>query len=477
MQLKLKQVLSVIPAVAALAAVSLLGACASHGDSRPPAQPVSAQAVGASQQAQAAAVSATWWRELGDEQLSRLIEQAIEGAPALKVAQARIARAQATVDDAVASFNPTTVASVDLNRQRFSANGLVPSTIAGKVRNIGTVQTSLAWEFDFFGRHRADLEAALGTQRAAQADAQAARALLASQVAQGYVQLARLVERRGLLGEWLEQREQALALASQRQRAGLDDAQPQRLAQAAVIEVRLQRASLDEAIGMGRNALAALTAQPPASLSRLAPRLPDGLRLAVPADVPADLLGRRADLVAARWRIEAATQDITAMRAQFYPNINLNALVGVSAIGLDRMFRSGSLQGAFGPAIRLPIFEAGRLRASLRGREADYDLAVESYNQALVDAVREVADRLGSLRAIAEQQREQAQAVTAAESLRTLAEERHRAGLGNRLAVLAAQGGVLAQRQQDIELQARLIDTQIVLIRALGGGYAGEAAR
>ena len=138
---------------------------------------------------------------------------------------------------------------------------------------------------------------------------------------------------------------------------------------------------------------------------------------------------------------------------------------------------AGSLQGAFGPAIRLPLFEAGRLRASLRGREADLDLAVESYNQALVEAVREVADRLGALRAIAEQQRQQALVVSAAESVRTLAEARHRAGLGNRLTVLAAQGGVLAQRQHEIDLQARLIDTQIVLIRALGGGYAGEAAR
>lgn len=477
MQLKLKQVLSVVPAIAAILAISLLGGCASHGDSRPPAQPVSAPAVGVNPQVLPVPLSATWWRDLGDEQLSRLIEQAIEGAPGLRIAQARIARAQATVDDAVAAFDPTTAASIDLNRQRFSANGLVPATIAGKVRNIGTVQASMAWEFDFFGRHRADLEAALGTQRAAQADAQAARALLASQVAQGYVQLARLIERRALLGELLEQREQSRLLAAQRLRAGLDDARALRLAEAAVVEVRLQQASMDELVGIGRNALAALTAQPPAALSRLAPRLLDGLRLAVPEDVPADLLGRRADLVAARWRIEAATQDVTAMRAQFYPNINLNALIGVSSIGLDKVFRAGSLQGAFGPAIRLPLFEAGRLRASLRGREADLDLAVESYNQALVEAVREVADRLGALRAIAEQQRQQALAVSAAESVRTLAEARHRAGLGNRLTVLAAQGGVLTQRQQEIDLQARLIDTQIVLIRALGGGYAGEATR
>jgi outer membrane protein TolC len=141
------------------------------------------------------------------------------------------------------------------------------------------------------------------------------------------------------------------------------------------------------------------------------------------------------------------------------------------------VFRADSWQGAVAPAIRLPLFEADRLRAYLRGREADLDAAIESYNQALLDAVRDVADRLGTLRAVAAQQTEHQRARAAADLSLGLAQRRMQAGVGTRLAVLSAEGGVLAQRQQAIDLQAQMIDGHFALIRALGGGYAPQAAR
>lgn len=457
-----------------VALLALAGGCASTGPAVPPAKLIVATDAGVSRQ-MAAAVAPDWWRGLGDARLSGLIERALEGAPGLKVAQARLARAQALTLAARASFEPQVNGGLDLNRQRFSQNGLIPVNLAGEVRNLGALQTATTWEFDFFGRNQSALEAAMGAQRAAQAEAQAARALLASQVARTYMQLARQVEAGELLRAAVAQREQTLALREQRVRAGLENTLAQRQAQAAVIDARMQSAMLDESITLSRNALAALSAQPPAALANLAPRLPASVALPVPDDVPADLLGRRADLVAARWRVEAAVQDVAVARAQFYPNINLNALVGLSSIGLDRLLRASSLQATVGPAIRLPLFDGGRLRANLRVRQAELDTAIESYNQVLVDAVREVADQLGSLRALGRLQAEHANAVRVADSLLEFAEQRHRGGLGDRLAVLAAQAGVLAQRQQGAELSARLIDTQLALIRALGGGYAAEA--
>jgi NodT family efflux transporter outer membrane factor (OMF) lipoprotein len=194
----------------------------------------------------------------------------------------------------------------------------------------------------------------------------------------------------------------------------------------------------------------------------------------VPLDVPADLIGRRADLSAARWRVEASVRDIESARARFYPNINLGALIGLNSIGLDRLFEGSSWQAAAAPAIRLPIFEAGRLRAALRARQAELDLAVASYNQVLLDAVREVADRLGTLRGIGEQLDEHARAQVAAQAQLEIARQRLQAGLGNRMAVLAAEGGVIVQRQQELELRTRLLENRLGLIRALGGGYAAD---
>ena len=161
-------------------------------------------------------------------------------------------------------------------------------------------------------------------------------------------------------------------------------------------------------------------------------------------------------------------------KTQFYPNINLVAFAGFSSIGLGSLLNSGSQQWGVGPALRLPIFEAGRLRANLRGKTADLDAAVESYNAAVIDAVRDVADQVASSQAIGRQQAEQRAAQDAAESAYDIAVQRYKAGLGNYLNVLTAETSVLAQRRLAVDLAGRALDTQVALIRALGGGYAPE---
>jgi NodT family efflux transporter outer membrane factor (OMF) lipoprotein len=203
--------------------------------------------------------------------------------------------------------------------------------------------------------------------------------------------------------------------------------------------------------------------------------LADVRRMNLPAVLPADLLGRRADIEAARWRVEAATRDTEAARAQFYPNINLNAFVGLSSIGLGELLKSDSRQIGFGPAIHLPIFDAGRLRANLQVGNADLDLAVESYNAVVRDGVRDAVDQLGSLQSLARQQHEQAAARAAAESAYDLVSQRYKAGLATYLAVLNAESQLLGQRRLAADLTARVLDRQVALVRALGGGYSSHS--
>ncbi len=181
-------------------------------------------------------------------------------------------------------------------------------------------------------------------------------------------------------------------------------------------------------------------------------------------------------MAAARWRVEASAQNVAVARAQFYPNVNLTAFVGLSSIGLDRFVQAGSKEWGAGPAIRLPIFDSGRLRANLRGQSADLDAAVESYNAALLDAVHDAADQIASAAAIDRQAAEQRQAEAAAESTWAIARQRYQAGLGTYLNVLAAETTVLAQRRQAVDLAARRLDTQVALMRALGGGWQDATA-
>jgi outer membrane protein TolC len=130
-----------------------------------------------------------------------------------------------------------------------------------------------------------------------------------------------------------------------------------------------------------------------------------------------------------------------------------------------------------GPAIHLPIFDAGRLRANYRGKAADVDAAVGAYNGAVLDAVHEVADNISSVQSIDRQQREQDSALSAAESAFDLATQRYKAGLGTYLTVLTAESNVLAQRRAAADLKARALDAQVALMKALGGGYAAPAVQ
>ncbi len=422
------------------------------------------------------AIATDWWRSFGDPELTGLVERALADNPSLKVAQARLARGEAAVSGAQAADGPQVNGSLDLTRQRFSATSIYPPPIGGSIRTLGTAQIGGSWELDFFGRNRAAIDAAVGTQRAAQADAQAARNLLASNVARTYVQLGRLFAQREVAQRSLTQRDEILALIRQRVQGGLDTTVEQRQGEGALPESRQQIEALDEQIALTRHALAALTVQAPSALDTLIVPLRSVQAVPLPAGVPADLLGRRADIAAARWRIEAATGDAKSAKAQFYPNINLTAFVGLASIGLDQLIKSGSEQYGAGPAVRLPIFDSGRLRANLSVKTADLDAAIESYNGAVLDAVHDVADQIASLRSIDRQQVEQARAQAAAESAYDLSTQRYKAGLGTYLTVLNAEATVLAQRRQSADLKARALDTQIALIRSLGGGYTNPGA-
>ena len=420
------------------------------------------------------AMAADWWRGFGDERLDDLVSQALADSPSLKSAEARLQRAQASADITRAADGPQLNGSLDATRQHFSVNGIYPNPLGGSTQNIGAARLTGSWELDFFGKNRAALESALGTANAAAADASAARLLLACNVARNYFQLARLQAQMEVAQRTLAQREETLGLVRDRVTAGLDTRLEERQSQAGIPEARQQIESLHEQIALTRNAIGALVGQPRGMQDLEALPLTAYNPVALPANLPADLLGRRADVAAARWRVEAAAKTIDVAKTEFYPNVNLTAFVGLNSLGFDNLAQGSSREWGVGPAIRLPIFDSGRLRANLRGKTADFDAAVESYNSTVVDAVREAADQAASARSIDLQQAQQRDAQSAAEAAYDIARQRYRAGLGTYLNVLTSESAVLAQRRLGVDLAARRLDTQVSLIRALGGGYSGE---
>jgi NodT family efflux transporter outer membrane factor (OMF) lipoprotein len=413
-----------------------------------------------------------WWRAFGDDTLNQLEAQALQANPSLKLAQARLTGAQAAAQLAGSAGGPQLAAQLSLTEQRYTANGAVPPPLAGSVQNSGTAQLAASWEMDFFGKNQAALQAALGTERAAQADAQAARVLLATQVAQIYFTWVGLREQRLVTQQVLAQREAMRQLVQDRLQAGLDTPMDLRQADAALPEARLQLAQLDEQIALTKNALAALIDEQNKPLAHIPSAQAAIHSISFDSTITTNLLGQRADVTAARWRAQAADQTVASARAQFYPNINLTAFVGLSSIGLNKLLQSGSQQWGVGPALSLPVFDSGHLRANLGGKTAERDAAVESYNSAVINAVHDVADQLASKQAVAAQQAEQAIAATAADDAYAGAQQRFRSGLYNALQVLSSESAVLAQRRVAVDLNTRSLQNQVALARALGGGFS-----
>lgn len=458
-------------AVGAVALACLWG-CANQGDLQTQVQPLAAERLGLAASSPATLVTETpWWTALGDPTLDALIEQALRDSPSVQSVSARLRRAQAGLVQADAATSPQVQARAEVDRQRFTERGPYPHPLAGATLNTGTLQLEGTWEADLFGRHRAELQAAVGQHKAAQADAQAARVMLSSQVARAYVQLARLQAQREVAVRGLAQRQALMDLIRQRVGAGLDTVVELKQGEGALPEARQQIEAVDEQITLTRHWLAALTLQPMQDVQALAPRWPVLQAQAVPTQVPLNLLGQRADVMALRWRAEAAGAQSDAARTLFYPNLNINAYVGLSAIGLDQLFKSGTRQWGLLPALDLPLFDGDRRRANLQGHLAEQDLAVASYNQAVIDAVHDVADQLSSAQSIERQRHDQAQAQQAAESAYDVAVQRYKAGLGPYLTVLSAEAAVLQQRRLGVDLKGRALDTRVNLARALGGHW------
>jgi NodT family efflux transporter outer membrane factor (OMF) lipoprotein len=468
--------------LAALAA--LMAGCAGDGGLKPLARPHDADELKAAatlahvRVSPAAWPARDWWRRYGDPQLDRLVDEALAANPSMRAADARVRQAAAAAGIAGAALSPQVSGGARSNRVEFSENSNVPKPLAGSWKWSNEASLNFSHELDFWGKNQAALDAAMGREKAAEAETEAARLVLTVGVTQTYLKLSQLYAQRDLGEEVLRQRGQVLALTERRVAARIDSQTDLRQAQLAIPLAKNDIAAVDEAIALVRVQLAALLGAGPdrgAGIAR--PQLKLARPAAVPATLPSMLLARRPDVVAQRWRVESLGRDIDVAKAQFYPSINLNGLIGLQSLGFSHLLQGGSAIAGAGAGLSLPIFDGGRLRNNLALRDADYDLAVEAYNQTLIEALRDVVSQLVSIEWLAERGALQAQALETAEQAYELSVQRYRAGVGNYLQVLSAQSQVLQQQHAQIDLDTRAFDLDMQLARALGGGYSTTSSR
>ncbi|MGA8261533.1 MAG: efflux transporter outer membrane subunit [Arenicellales bacterium] len=465
--------------VCALVTALATAGCAGFGDNAPAVRPVSPDELHATTTLATATLSeddwpqSEWWTMFQDAQLDALEGEALAGSPSLALAEARVARARALAGMVRSKLRPNVDANAAATRQRFSDNDTAPPPLAGNWRTRGRMTLDFDYDLDPWGGNHAALAAALSEVEATRVDAFAARLLLSTAVAASYVELAHLYDRLDIERATLRQRRGIYDLTRRRVRAGLDSRVELKQAEAALPATRENIAALSEQLAATRSRIAALLGRgPDRGLTIERPVLHDDSdRPALPSRLPADLLGRRPDVVASRWRVEAAGRRIEVAKAGFYPNVNLLAFAGFQSIGLSDLIDIGSGVAGIGPAIHLPVLEGGRLRGALARSDAEYDAAVARYNRTLADALRDIADRLASIRSVAVQKREQRIALAAAREAHALALQRFRAGVGTYLTVLSTETAMLAQRRLGADLRARTSSNRINLVLALGGGF------
>lgn len=434
--------------------------------------------VGAATAAEPAATSpnwpqATWWKAYRDPTLDTLIDKALAASPDIGAAEARFQSATAAIAAARAAAGPNLTGAGDASRQRLSDNGLFPPRLLGfNWYNQFDLGVQASYTFDWWGLHRAQVRSAIDSARAARVERDAADQTIASAVATEYFGYQADQGRLTLALRSVATAGQALEVARARVQAHFADPADEDHANLDVLSARDHMGDVITSEHMHLVALAALLGCAPAELPELAPRELPVVTTQLPETASIDLIARRPDIIASRWRVEASGQDLEAARAGFMPNVTLSGLLGLSSRDLGKLLEIGSADPSITGAIHLPLFDAGALRAGYSRTHAALQLAIADYRSTVLSAARDVNTQLELRDTAVKQFALRQEQLEAARQLQAKAEERLQRGVSDVRPQLAATAQWLSAQEALIETNYQQLSADLALIRALGGGYA-----
>jgi NodT family efflux transporter outer membrane factor (OMF) lipoprotein len=424
-----------------------------------------------------------WWEMFHDEQLNALIARGLKDNYSLKTAHERVAYAYQLAKGKRSKFFPEISGNYTEQWQYLSKYGFdrdffpVPKSTQGQIPhtlNLIDLTLNFSYEFDFWGKNRDLFYAALGQARAEVAEEKQAQLITAISIAQTYFSLQAKGEQKQILQERLREKKELFSLTDSRFTNGLievfgvltSDIEIHNLYQAILF--------LEEGIEMDKHMLKYLIGLgPDDTVLEKMPTAHFNTPFPLPENISSDLLARRPDLMAQIWRVEAAAKDIGAARADFYPDVNLLAFAGLEALSFGNLFRD-SKTGGLSPAIHLPIFTGGRLRANLRSKVAAFNQAMYAYNDLMLRAVKEVADAIVTVQTVNDAYTEQRIAFKDTAMQYALQFSRYMKGRDNFLSVLDREEEVLQQRFLLTGLQLDHLNSVLSLIKGLGGGYVSR---
>ncbi len=454
-----------------LMAALLLSACVAAPPTDPQVSQIKTEGLGLDG-APMAPVSSAWWRAFKDPQVDRLAPQVIAHNPSLSAAMARLRAAQAQLSVNRAEDLPQVTLDGQEQRVLFSKDYIIPPPYGGSYRWYGQVLGNISWNLDFWGKQAALIDKARGTAAAAALDVEAAHLALSGAFAQAYISLLLNYQNGDIADATVAEREGIVKITQGRVDAGLENASALEQAKALLSIAKADQLRYRAARETDVHAIAALAGEGAGAYAGITRPTPDlNAALPLPTRLPADLLARRPDILAARARIDAAMAGRKAAHAAFYPDINLVGMVGFQAIGLSNLISGDSFTYGAGPAIHLPIFDAGKLRAEYAGATAQLDEAVADYNGAVVNAIKQAADAMTQVKSLEQQRVRQQEAMQSAQRAFQIAEDRYRSGLSTQLPMLQAESTLLQARQALAAVTAQSVIQRITLLLTVGGPF------
>lgn len=416
-----------------------------------------------------------WWRDFGDQELDRLIEEALKENQGLEAALARVEQARALTGAARAAYLPMIAATGLVSREQTSetTTNRFPNSLTTTYR----LPLTLSWELDLFGHVRRLNEGARANFAATEELAEATRLAVAAETASTYFALTATDEETRIVASTLKLQSEMLSLVEARRDAGRASDLAVEQARLAVSTSEADLAAVANRRDTLKNGLAVLLGRA-APAFEIAQRSPLTVPLPpIPVGLPGELLLRRPDLAAAENNLRAANAQIGVAKAAFFPAISLTGSAGYASAELGDLFQHDSRAWSIMPSIYLPLFQGGRNRANYQRSQAAYAEAVAGYRQNVLTAFREVQDALNASQHLSEQSDAIARAVASARKVRELADERYLAGGTSYLEVIDAQRTALTVERGAAALAGQRLITRVALIRALGGGWENPAAK
>lgn len=413
-----------------------------------------------------------WWSVYNDPQLDRLVTEGVGNSPSLREAAARVRMAQGAAMVSGSGRFPQVKTTESNQRTHYSQRALKSEYMAGNELWENNALLSISFTLDIWGKERASALSEIDRVAAGVANAQEAKLALQQSIVRSYIELSMQYAFLDIARETLEQRQGVLHISKELMNAGMGTELAVSQAESPIPAARAQLAEIEGNIALIKLQLAALCGQGPGWGDTIArPELKLERTPALPVSLPAELAGRRPDVVAQRWLVESAAQDIKIAKAEFYPNVDLTAVMGFVSIGFTKFISAKAQNGQVGPAITLPIFTGGRLTGQLRSNTAAYDVAVESYNQTVIAAFSAVATQVTQIQSLQKQASEAAKALTLSRRAYNMADKAYRAGLTDYLNVLSVENTLLQEKERNARIAAKRLDAYACLMFELGGGY------